>query len=156
MKKASAWILPSITASILFLLAACATVPYAARPDNVMRVIDQFNAGNSTSLAASTQLPFLFNGEIIELSSDAETMWSNLVKSGIKITGAKIIQDVPATPETYALFADSMEVKAFFGKYLPKGTMYVRVSFDGGSFAMLLDGAKKGYPVIVGIKGGPV
>lgn len=155
MKKSPAARVPVLCLATVALLASCATFQYAARPQNVMRVITEFNSGNTASLEGSTQLPFLFNGDIVELREDVATMWTNLVGSGLKIQNAQILENTPATPASYTAFADTMEVRVFFQKYLPKGTRLVRIGFDGGSFDLLLAGPKNGRPVIIGIKGGP-
>jgi hypothetical protein len=141
--------------ALLLVLVSCATVPFAKNPDHVLKLVDAFNAHDTTLLVADTSLPFLFNGEIVELKEDATTMWTNLVQSGLTIRDARVTEDVAATPGDYTRFADTMEVRTFFQKYLPKSTMLVRVSFDGGSFFMLLDGSERGYPLILGIEGGP-
>lgn len=155
MRKLSGAVTVLTAAFLAFALASCSTIPFAQRPKNIMRVIDLFNAGKTASLVDASQVPFLFNGEIVELRGDVSTMWTNLVKSGLKIDDPQIVSTSAIGPESYKIFADSFGVKVFFEKYLPKGTALTKVSFKGGSFDLLLDGAHRGYPVVIGIKAGP-
>ncbi|HUX21779.1 MAG TPA: hypothetical protein VMW69_11115 [Spirochaetia bacterium] len=141
-------------AALALLLSSCSTVPFAQRPKNAMRVIELFNSGDVQSLDNISQVPFLFNGEIVELREDVNTIWSNLSKSGLKLTNAQVADAQPIGPDTYKMFADTMEVKVFFQKYLPKGAALVHITFSGGSFDLLLDGARRGYPLVIGIKAG--
>lgn len=142
-------------AVVLLLLVSCSTVPFAQRPANALRIVRLFNSGDIQSLDTISQVPFLFNGEIVELREDVNTIWTNLVKSGLKLDEAQVADAKAIGPDSYKQFSDTMEVQVFFGKYLPKGTALVRVAFTGGSFDLLLDGARRGYPVVIGIKAGP-
>lgn len=145
-----------IAAAVLAVaLASCSTVPYAQRPRNITRVIDLFNSGNVARLDQISQVPFLFNGEIVELKGDVNMMWSNLVASGLKIEHPRIVATDSIGPRSYLNFADTFSVKVFFQRYIPRGTALTRVGFAGGSFELLLGGRKRGFPVVVGIKAGP-
>lgn len=155
MKKPSRVAAALFGAIVALFLASCSTVPFAQRPKNALRVVELFNSGDVQSLENISQVPFLFNGEIVELREDVNTIWGNLAKSGLKLTDAQVAEAQPIGPESYKQFADTMEVKVFFEKYLPKGTALVHLTFQGGSFEMLLDGARRGYPVVIGIKAGP-
>jgi len=152
MRKRSGAVLAAITGLIALIVASCSTIPFAQRPQNAQRVIDLFNAGDVQTLDNISQVPFLFNGEIVELKSDVDVIWTNLVKSGLKLTEAQVASAAAIDPASYKQFADTMEVRVFFQKYLPKGTAIVHVTFKGGSFDLLLDGARKGYPLVIGIK----
>lgn len=155
MRKQSRIVLTLAGAGLALLLASCSTIPFAQRPKNAMRVVELFTAGDVQSLDNISQVPFLFNGEIVELPEDVNTIWTNLTKSGLKLTGAKVADAQAIGPESYKRFADTMQVRVFFQKYLPKGTALVHLTFSGGSFDLLLGGAHRGYPVVIGIKAGP-
>lgn len=154
MRKSSGAVVAVFIALLALLVASCSTIPFAQRPQNAQRVIDLFNAGDIQRLDAISHVPFLFNGEIVELKSDVNVIWTNLLKSGLKLTDAQVATAAPIGTDSYRQFADTMEVKVFFQKYLPKGTAIVHVTFKDGSFDLLLDGAQKGYPVVIGIKAG--
>ena len=152
MKRISGALVAVVAGAIL--LASCSTIPFAQRPQNAMRIIDLFNSGNIQALDSDSQIPFLFNGEIVELKEDVNVMWTNMIKSGLKIENPQVTSARAIGPESYKQFADSMQVRVFFQKYLPKGAAIVHVTFKGGSFDLLLDGAKKGFPVVIGIRTG--
>ena len=146
MKK---WWLSGIVVLLLF---SCSTIPYGQRPENVKKVIALFNSGDVKALVADSSLPFLFGGEIVELKEDLQTMWSNLVGSGLKLSDAQIIDSRPVNETTYTTFVDNLEGKVFMTKYLPKQTAFVRVKCTSGTFDFLLDGSRQGYPLILGFK----
>ncbi len=154
MRKQSRVVVTLAGAGLALLLASCSTIPFAQRPKNAMRVVELFNAGDVQSLDNISQVPFLFNGEIVELPEDVNTIWTNLTKSGIKLTDAQVADAQAIGPDSYKQFADTMQVRVFFQKYLPKGSALVHLTFSGGSFDLLLDGAHRGYPVVIGIKAG--
>jgi len=146
MKK---WWLSGIVVLLLF---SCSTIPYGQRPENVNKVIALFNSGDVKALVADSSLPFLFGGEIVELKEDLQTMWSNLVGSGLRFSNAQVVESHPVNETTYKAFVDSLEGKVFMTKYLPKQTAFVRVKCSSGTFDFLLDGSHRGYPLILGFK----
>jgi hypothetical protein len=143
--------IPILLAGVLLLLGACVT--FKVDEDQVAKIIKLINSGDTDKLARVTRVPFLLDGEIIALQDDAGLLWKNLAQAGFTLQNAALADLIPVKEDTYKLFADTWEVEVFFKKYVPPKSMVAQVKADNGDFLLLLDGEKKGYAQILGIKG---
>lgn len=137
---------------MVFLAASCTTTPYAQREDNVQKVIDLINEGEAEALMAQSRLPFLFDGEILMLERDVRNMWENLAGADFSMKNAEHEYIGPAGRYSYPPFADSMEVRTFFKKYLPEKSSIVRITADNGEFFLLLGPRDETAPTIIGYR----
>jgi hypothetical protein len=143
--------IPILLAGVLLLLGACVT--FKVDEDQVTKIIKLINSGDTDKLARVTRVPFLLDGEIIALQDDAGLLWKNLAQAGFTLQNAALADLIPVKEDTYKLFADTWEVEVFFKKYVPPKSMVAQIKADNGDFLLLLDGEKKGYAQILGIKG---
>jgi hypothetical protein len=143
--------IPILLAGVMLLLGACVT--FKVDEDQVTKIIKLINSGDTDKLARVTSVPFLLDGEIIALQDDAGLLWKNLAQAGFTLQNAALADLIPVKEDTYKLFADTWEVEVFFKKYVPPKSMVAQVKADNGDFLLLLDGEKKGYAQILGIKG---
>jgi hypothetical protein len=143
--------IPILLAGVLLLLGACVT--FKVDEDQVAKIIKLINSGDTDKLARVTRVPFLLDGEIIALQDDAGLLWKNLAQAGFTLQNAALADLIPVKEDTYKLFADTWEVEVFFKKYVPPKSMVAQIKADNGDFLLLLDGEKKGYAQILGIKG---
>jgi hypothetical protein len=143
--------IPILFAGMLLVLGACVT--FKVDEDEITKIIKLINAGDNKKLAQITQIPFLLDGEIIALQDDAGLLWQNLAQAKFTMRNAELVELVPVDKDTYKLFADTWEVDVFFKKYVPPKSMLAKLKADNGNFLLLLDGEKKGYAQILGIKG---
>jgi hypothetical protein len=143
--------IPILLAGVMLLLGACVT--FKVDEDQVAKIIKLINSGDTDKLARVTRVPFLLDGEIIALQDDAGLLWKNLAQAGFTLQNAALADLIPVKEDTYKLFADTWEVEVFFKKYVPPKSMVAQVKADNGDFLLLLDGEKKGYAQILGIKG---
>jgi hypothetical protein len=143
--------IPILLAGVMLLLGACVT--FKVDEDQVTKIIKLINSGDTDKLARVTRVPFLLDGEIIALQDDAGLLWKNLAQAGFTLQNAALADLIPVKEDTYKLFADTWEVEVFFKKYVPPKSMVAQVKADNGDFLLLLDGEKKGYAQILGIKG---
>jgi hypothetical protein len=144
---------------ILFLLPAigvlmfsCASLKYVQKEGDVLKLADLVNSKDSKTLAEISASPFLFDAEIIMLPGDLERLWENMADAGLVMENPMVTEIKEVREETPLLFGASMEIKAFFQKYLPETARMARVSADSGNFIFLLDGKEHGYPKIHGVK----
>ncbi len=121
----------------LFLI-SCTSVPYSMWDSSAEKVVDLINHPGEEYLEEISSNPFLFDGELIVLEKDISMIWTNLNRSRFGFRNAVIESSVPVTPDDYALFADTMEVRTFFKKYLPEDASLVKVDSDNGVFYILL------------------
>lgn len=136
----------------MFLLLSCSTVPFAQRESSIDRVIELFRTGDVSTLSDISQRPYLFDGEIILLPRDIELLYQGLADGGFTIHDYTIESVHRIDQTSYAQFADSMEVKTFFSKYLEPTTVLATVQGRNGRYLLLLDGQQGMYPKIYGFK----
>ena len=134
------------------LFTSCTTTPYSQREANVQKVIDLIQAGEAEALVAQSQLPFLFDAEIIMLERDLQTLWGNLSEAGFSMQNAQVEYLGPAGRYSYPPFAESFEVRTFFKKYLPEKSSMVRITADNGEFFLLLGPREDEAPAIIGYR----
>jgi hypothetical protein len=140
-----------LLAAGVILIASCVT--FKVDEDQVEKIIRLINKNDTEKLTKITATPFLLDAEIIALQGDAALLWENLKQAGFTLANARLVDLIPVKEDTYKLFSPSWEVEVFFKKYVPAKSVVARIQADNGSFLLLLDGEKKGYAQILGIKG---
>jgi hypothetical protein len=143
-------------AGILIFLAAgsCTSAPAVHTEKKIFSLVDVINNGKAASMGLA-EAPFLFDGEILFLQNQLTFLWQNLYAAGFRLYDAKIIRNETLGEDSYLEFADTMDVKTFFTKYLDGNTSLVEIKALSGSWVFLLDKEDaNGYPRIRGFKGG--
>lgn len=153
-KRSTRVAVPLFAAAILFLVlaASCTTTPYAQREANVQKALELIASGDAETLVAQSHLPFLFDAEIIMLERDLATLWGNLSEASFEMEAAEVEYIGPAGRYSYPPFADSMEVRTFFKKYVPKKSSLVRITAENGEFFLLLGPEKRDNPTFIGYR----
>ncbi len=123
-------------------LLSCASSPYSQWKSSSGKVIALVNGGGDASLAELTETPFLFDGEIIMTEKDVSMIWKNIHEAGFRFEEALEAESVPVSSSDYSLFADTMEVKIWFEKYLPEEAALLKIKAENGLYYMIL-GEKK-------------
>jgi hypothetical protein len=121
-----------------FLLVSCASLQRSADSGVVRRVADLINAGDSRKIAALSAIPFLVDGEVVVLPADVASFWSDAAKAGFKVDGAALDAGTVVGADSYRQFADTMEVKAFFTRYVPGGSRVLAMTTASGSHVLLI------------------
>jgi hypothetical protein len=142
----------SLLLVLVLIVAACSTVPFAGREENIMKTVNLINLGDTAKLADLTQQPFLFDAEIVMMERDIEMMWRNISEAGFRIINPKLVEAMEVDSESYAQFGNSFEVETYFKKYLPEETTLARIVAENGEFLFLLHGKQEEYPQIYGFK----
>jgi hypothetical protein len=137
----------------LSILASCATTPYAPSERKVQRLVALIDSGGVGAVKSLAAAPFLLDGEILLRQSDVEAAWANLKAAGFKLGSPAIASIARVGPDSYKLFADSMDVRVFFKKYLDKDSSVVGLDAAEGRYYLILNREIKGYPRIQGIRG---
>jgi hypothetical protein len=138
---------------LICMIALASCVTFEVDEDEVTKIIKLINKGDSEKLAKITQTPFLLDAEIIALEDDAALYWKNLTQAKFSLVNAQLVDIIPVEEGTHKLFSESWEVEVFFNKYVPPHSVVAEIKADNGGFLLLLDGEKKGYAQILGIKG---
>lgn len=139
--------------SLLLLLAGCAGMPVSQRERSVNNLLYELQQRDPQGAADLTNVPFLFDTEVLTTERDAELMWKNLQDASGFLSEAQLLGIAPATPSEYTRFADTAEVRVFFANSLPENPAFAEISTPYGRFLLLLSGKKIGYPIVVGVKG---
>ncbi len=126
-------------ATALILLSSCASFQHAWDQGNVEMIARLINDGQGQKLSAMSATPFLVDGEIVALKPDVAAFWNGIVKAGFRVEGATLTQGTALTDESYKQFADTMEVKAFFSRYVKKDAriLELRTSTSGDRILLI-------------------
>jgi hypothetical protein len=135
------------------LAASCASGPYVQNEPGVYKLVDLINKGGINEVKGLSDAPFLFDGEILLLSDDVNSLWNNLKSAGFKLEGAKIASIERLGADSYKAFADSLDARVFFSKYLNQDTSLVRIAAQNGVWLFLLNREVAGFPRIQGMRG---
>ena len=140
-----------MTAAAAVMLASCASFQHMWDQSNMEMVARLINDGQGAKLTEMSATPFLVDGEIVAMKPDVASFWNGIVKAGFKIQEATLIQGTPLTSDSYKQFADAMEVKSFFEKYVKKDArvLELRSVTSGDRILLILRDGK----TIYGFKG---
>ena len=122
----------------VFALASCATLQRWGDQGAVKQVVQDINAGRAQALTAMSATPFLIDGEVVPIAGDVSDFWDGIVKVGFRVDGAALDQGITAGPESYKQFAATMEVKAFFSRYVKGGSRVLDLTTGSGMHILLL------------------
>jgi hypothetical protein len=144
------WFIPLL---FIVLVAGCSTLNVKEQESGINKIIDLINKGESKKLAASSRIPFIYDGEIILLQKDINLLWDSLRKAGFSIDDPEVNAISYIDEKTYTLFSTSMEGKVFFKRHLPDKTIITTISAKEGIYYFLTGNKKSGLMTIYGMKG---
>ncbi|MBE3063704.1 MAG: hypothetical protein IMZ54_12155 [Acidobacteria bacterium] len=119
-------------------LASCASIQRAQDQGRIDKIARLINSGEAEKLTALSAVPFLLDQEIIPLRADIAGFWKDVVKAGYKVAGPELEKGSPVSADSYRVFADTMEAKAFFARYVKKGARVLELSTGDGRKIVLL------------------
>jgi hypothetical protein len=128
--------LAALAAAIV--LSSCASIQRAQDRGRVGRIAELINSGEAGKLAAMSGVPFLLDQEIIPLQDDIAGFWKDVVKAGFRVESPALEKGSPVSADSYRAFADTLEAKAFFSRYVKKGARVLELSTSGGRTIILL------------------
>jgi hypothetical protein len=134
-------------------LASCASLQHSWDQGSVQQVADLLNTGQPQKLAAMSVTPFLVDGEIVLLKNDVASFWESVTKAGFRVEGAALDQGTPVSAESYKQFAQTMEVKTFFSRYVKKDSRILSMTSSAGSRILLVMRSEWSSRQIMGFKG---
>ena len=133
-------------------LASCASIQRSQDQGMVRQVAELINSGDSARLATLSATPFLLDGEIVPLPADVASFWQGIAKAGFRVEGAALDRGVPVAADSYKDFADTMEVKSFFSRYV-KNARVLDLTTSAGRHLRLLTRSQWFSWKILGFKG---
>lgn len=143
----------SIALIISAFFVSCATMTRRPGQPDIKRIVGAVNRGDAQMLSETSAVPFLLDGEMLSIDADVSRLWLNLTEAGFKFGNAAIVAINEIGEDGYKLFADSMEVKVFFAKYVERSAVLAEVDTEAGKFLLLVSPAKNGKAMIRGMKG---
>ncbi|MBN2532110.1 MAG: hypothetical protein JXB88_04430 [Spirochaetales bacterium] len=142
-----------ISLFVILSLAGCSTFTVKQKTESVYKIIDLINKGDSKQLITLSNIPFMYDSEIILLQKDMHLLWDSLSGSGFSIRDPVIEWIDTIYSQSYALFTSSLEGQYFFKRYLPKKAIITKVSSKEGVYYFLTGGEAKSSMTIFGMKG---
>jgi hypothetical protein len=137
----------------LALLASCATAPYTPSEKKVQKLVALIDKGGVGAVKGLSVAPFLLDAEILLRQADVDTAWANLKAAGFTMGEPKVSSIERLGDGSYARFAESMEVRSFFKRYLNKDSVLVALDAAEGRYYLILNREVSGYPRIQAFKG---
>ena len=134
-------------------LTSCASIQRSRDQGAVRRLTDVINSGQSEKLSSMSVTPFLLDGEIVLLPADVSAFWTGIEKAGFRVQGSALESGVPVTAESYRQFADTMEVKSFFSRYVKDNARILEMSTSSGRRIRILTRSTWFSWKILGLKG---
>ena len=148
-------LLPALAVSlaVILTLTSCASIQRSRDEGAVRQLADIINSGQPEKLASMSGTPFLLDGEIVLLPADVSAFWAGIVKAGFRVQGAALESGVPVTAESYRQFANTMEVKSFFSRYVKDKARILEMSTISGKRIRILTRSTWFSWKILGFKG---
>jgi len=146
-------VVPVLACAVALSLSSCATFQRWGDQGAVRQVTGEIKAANAPALAARSVTPFLLDGEIVLIPSDVADFWAGVLKAGFTIDGATLDAGAAVSPQSYQKFADTMEVKAFFSRYVKSGSRILELNTASGTHVLLLVKSDWFTWKIIGFKG---
>jgi hypothetical protein len=137
--------------SALFVFTSCASIQTRDGNDAAL-IVRALSTGRADLLAGMSSLPFLVDQEIVSLQADVDSFWKTMAGSGFRVDASGPLS-VPVSESSYREFADTMEVRTFFAKYVVKGTRILELSSSGKRVLLLVHEEPFGRMLIQGFKG---
>jgi hypothetical protein len=128
----------AIAVACAIALCSCASLQRARDGEAVKSVTGLVNAGQAERLATMSTVPFIVDGEIVALAADVAGFWDGIVKAGFRIEDPVLDMGQEVGPDAYVRFADTMEARTFFERYVKKGSRIVELSTASGARILLL------------------
>ena len=154
-RKHTAALSAALVLSVLIILSVsgCAsTAP--ADSDDAAEIAALINTGNSAGLVNLSADSFLLDSEILHGPTLTESFWNGLIEAGFTLTNPVVTENRPPQESDKSFFGDSVEVDAFFSRYIPPSSMLFRIASDDTAIVMILAPAEKGGDEIIAF-GGP-
>jgi hypothetical protein len=143
-----------LLAAALAVLASCASTADLDRQDSAS-LAALLEAGDATRLAAASSLPFAVDQETLVLPADLSALWAGLCKAGLRVVPASGDRPAsePAGPEGWRRFADTMDMRMFFARQVPKDARLLELRTGDGRRLLLVAARPAGQLRLYGIKG---
>ena len=138
--------------AVLF-LSSCASVRGVPGKSTVGNLMELVNSKDVTTMGKITNIPMLIDGEIVSREKEVTSFWAQVFKAGFRLQEQQEAVVEPVDSTALAFFGDTMEVRTFFKKYLPKTAITAEIKGTGGTYIFLLSGRSGKYPYIFGFTG---
>ena len=137
---------------LILLFLGCLTLEqrYSSTTEDIIQLI---NSGQSDSLSAMTDIPFLLDGEILLLQKDTTDFWQTIVQAGFTIPNPQLIEVFSIDDTAFTYFAETMEVESFFKKYASENSHIAIIETADIKILLLLKRTKTKEMKLIGFRG---
>lgn len=155
MKKSKPGGTPLIFLSVLvvWLLAACSSLPYSMQAKKIDALIDLLAEGNAAETAASTALPFVLDQELLAMPGDVERFWELAYQAGLDFGSSMVLSIRSIDEESKKELGSTWDMSTYAEVYLPADASLVEVQTAAGRFLLLLGGRNRQLPILHGLRG---
>jgi len=143
----------AIIFGVLLTFLSCATFQKSRDENDADYIAGLIDSGNSQELSRLSAVPFLLDRDIVALGPDVAVFWDSLAKGGLRLGAVTLEAVIPVFGDGYKEFADTMEAKVFFSKYVGPGARILRLSAGSGGKLLLIVGSDVFSRKIYGFKG---
>jgi hypothetical protein len=131
--------LPTIVLCVaMIFVSSCASLQRSWDQGAVRQTADLINAGDAQKLASVSASPFILDGEVVVLPADVAGFWTGILKAGFRVEAASLDTGTAVGADSYRQFADTMEVRSFFARYVKDGARILDLSTAAGTHIRLL------------------
>ncbi len=138
---------------VLLTFLSCATFQKSRDENDAEYIAGLIDSGNSGELTRLSAVPFLLDRDIVALGPDVAVFWDSLAKGALRLGAVRLESVVPVSGDGYKEFADTMDAKVFFSKYIGPGARILRLSAGEGKRVLLIVGSDVFSRKIYGFKG---
>jgi hypothetical protein len=128
----------AVLCAVTLLASSCASLQRSWDQGAIRQVADLINAGDAQKLAAMSLTPFILDGEVVVLPADVAGFWSGILKAGFRVEAAALDNGTKVSADSYRQFADTMEVRSYFARYVKDDTRILDLTTGSGSHLRLL------------------
>lgn len=128
----------AVACAAVFFITSCASLQHSWDQGAVRQTADLINAGNAQKLSEMSASPFIIDGEVVVLPADVSGFWAGIVKAGFRVDTATLDTGTAVGADSYRQFADTMEARSFFTRYVKDGARILDFSTSTGTHIRLL------------------
>jgi hypothetical protein len=135
MRKA---LIAAVACAAVFFITSCASIQRSWDQGAVGQTAELINSGGAQKLYAMSASPFIIDGEVVPLTADVAGFWAGIVKAGFRVDTATLDTGTAVAADSYRQFADTMEARSFFARYVKDGARILDFTTATGAHIRLL------------------
>jgi hypothetical protein len=129
--------LAAIVVALVAFFASCATAPKSVDDRRLLGLLGEIDAADAAGAAELSDLPFVFDQEVIVRRSDLDLLWSELKVSGLRLASARVVA-VAAVRDPVSV-GSTFLLQAFGGHVAEEPVSIVEIEAADGPMLLLVE-----------------